>query len=268
MSLQIIDYQRFKLGGILSVGHFSDIEIAPSLLESEFEVFKESEILHEKSGFFITPYDSRTESLTSNVELIGYFQSFRYLPDKNFLVHNLQVGSEPFFDGCTISIRGGEYKGNQKLLLGKRFYEMAIAEVRERFGDVEFRIVTDDRGFASSILPGIPVHSSGGVKRIPYLPYLHPRKRALAKDFSMLQNSRLLILSNSSFAWWGAYSSNKAEFVLAPKYWAAHNISDGYWSLGGSLTPGWFWMDREGRVASYEDCLLESESKGQANDRD
>jgi hypothetical protein len=69
--------------------------------------------------------------------------------------------------------------------------------------------------------------------------------------------SRYQILSNSSFAWWATYSSPVSTFAIAPKYWASYNHSDGYWSQGDSLTPGWVWGSRDGSIASYEECLEE-----------
>ncbi len=74
-------------------------------------------------------------------------------------------------------------------------------------------------------------------------------------DFSAIQSARYLVLSNSSFSWWGAYSNLNAKFVIAPKFWASFNYSNGYWSNGDSLTSGWHWLDREGRLNTYAQAL-------------
>ena len=38
-------------------------------------------------------------------------------------------------------------------------------------------------------------------------------------DLLLLANAQALILSNSSFAWWGAWLNERAPLVLAPRYW-------------------------------------------------
>jgi len=36
-----------------------------------------------------------------------------------------------------------------------------------------------------------------------------------------------------------------------------YNISDGYWSLGYNIYPTYTYMDREGKLFSYEECIEE-----------
>jgi hypothetical protein len=79
----------------------------------------------------------------------------------------------------------------------------------------------------------------------------------IARDFIALQNSRYLLIPNSSFSWWAAWTNPVSEFVIAPKYWARHNISDGFWSTGDILTMGWNWLNREGGLDTYQSCLEE-----------
>lgn len=43
-------------------------------------------------------------------------------------------------------------------------------------------------------------------------------------DFQLLMQADYLILSNSSFSWWGAWLNTRVKRVLAPKYWAGFKI--------------------------------------------
>ena len=73
----------------------------------------------------------------------------------------------------------------------------------------------------------------------------------------VIKNAKYLILSNSSFAWFPAWTSEKLKYCIAPKYWGRHNISDGYWSLGYNLTNGWMYQDRKGKLYTYDECHKE-----------
>ena len=82
----------------------------------------------------------------------------------------------------------------------------------------------------------------------------------MAKDYSILKNARYLLLANSSFAYFPAFTSDTVEYIIAPKYWARHNVSDGYWASEQNIYSGWHYMDRKGRVFSDEECRHELEA--------
>jgi hypothetical protein len=86
---------------------------------------------------------------------------------------------------------------------------------------------------------------------------LNRRRRFLGEDLALLQQAPMLILANSSYAWWGAWTNAGDPLVIAPKYWVRHNSSDGYWDSGDSLIEGWLWLDREGRLSTAEECARE-----------
>ena len=51
-----------------------------------------------------------------------------------------------------------------------------------------------------------------------------------------------------------AFTSDTVQYILAPKYWARHNVSDGYWASEQNIYEGWHYMDRRGRVFSAQEC--------------
>ena len=73
--------------------------------------------------------------------------------------------------------------------------------------------VTDDLAAAKRILPEVKAYHFD-----------------LAGDYTAIKNAYYLILSNSTFAFFPAFTSDTVQYIIAPKYWARHNVSDGYWA--------------------------------------
>ena len=107
---------------------------------------------------------------------------------------------------------------------------------------MEFLAVTDDVSAAHKILPE--------VKAI---------RNDIGKDYVTIKNARYLLLSNSSFAVFPAFTSDELQYAIAPKYWARHNVSDGYWASEQNIYSCFHYMDRKGKVFSPEECRRELE---------
>lgn len=218
--------------------------------------FWEKKVHHSIEGYEITPFDEGVFNIKDKTKIDGYFQSEILIsPYKKQISEWFKV--EPFnfnvdYD-CLINIRGGEYVAHPTLILSRNYYLNAIKFMKSRNNCQNFAIVTDDPKYASALLPGIPLISTS-IENYPNV------SAKIRQDFGLLQNAKNLILSNSSFSWWAAWTNQKtiqAESVIAPKYWARHNAGDGFWSLGGILTKDWTWIDNRGLAFSSEDCLTE-----------
>lgn len=141
---------------------------------------------------------------------------------------------------CIINIRGGEYSSNPELFLRRKYWLDAMDAMRRKRRDMEFLTITDDVGAARRVLPEIPAYHF-----------------ALSKDYSIIKNARYLILSNSTFAFFPAYTSETVEYIIAPKYWARHNVSDGYWASEQNIYSDFHYMDRNGRLFTADECRRE-----------
>ena len=100
---------------------------------------------------------------------------------------------------------------------------------------MEFLAVTDDVEAAHKILPEI--------KAI---------RNDIGKDYATIKNARYLLLSNSSFAVFPAMTSDTLQYAIAPKYWARHNVSDGYWASEQNIYSFLHYMDRKGKIFTPE----------------
>jgi hypothetical protein len=143
---------------------------------------------------------------------------------------------------CVINFRGGEYRSIPNVLLRKEYWRDSVEKMREINPNMEFVIITDDPKTASSFIPF-------GFKSIHV---------DVGFDFYVVNQSYWNIISNSTFGWWAAWLNEKTKKVIAPKYWARHNVSDGYWATGDSYTRGFEYLDRDGKLFDYETCKQEA----------
>lgn len=194
--------------------------------------------------------DPNLELILDNTKLDGLFQSenrifHRKKEIKNWLkVHkdkdNFTYSSD---DTCIINFRGGEYVNVPEFFLPVKYWQNAIRHMLKYKPNLKFVVVTDDPNTAKYFFPNnfLITHSN------------------IWDDYTIIKNARYAILSNSSFPYFPIFTSDTIQYIIAPKYWGRHNVSDGYWSLGYNLYRNYNYIDREGNIFSYEQCVKEFE---------
>jgi hypothetical protein len=236
-----LDFGRPVIGG-------SGPEGGPpkTLPEGITNYYRERELLH-PTGADIRMYDKELIRVPDGTKIDGLMQGEEYIAHRrDEIQHWLKVKEEyECFDyadenTCIINFRGGEYARVKEFFLDKKYWQHAVREMLRINKNFRFVVITDDVFTAKKFFPHYDVfHFS------------------IAKDYVIIKNAKYLILSNSSFAWFPAWLNDDLRFCIAPKYWARHNISDGYWSLGYNITKGWYYMDREGVLSDYDTCMQE-----------
>lgn len=144
---------------------------------------------------------------------------------------------------CVINFRGGEYRGIPNVLCRREYWRDSVNHMLSINPDMKFLVITDDVDCANAFMP-FPircVHVDVGF------------------DYYVLFKAKWLIISNSTFGWWPAWLSESANKIIAPKYWARGNVSDGYWSVGESYTRGFDYMGRDSKLYDYETCKTEAQ---------
>ena len=209
--------------------------------------FIEKGIWYEKYQCDIRNYDAGLLSIEDNTKIEGYFQSENFILHRRAEIKNwLRV--KPEYDCydfckpdiCILNIRGGEYKGTPDLILPKKYWTDAIANMLRINKNLNFVIITDDVKYARALLP-------------QYQSFHFD----IGKDYSIVKNAQYLILANSSFSFFPAWTSEKVKYVIAPKYWARHNISDGFWACAFNIYKDWMWQDKSGVLFNFDECLTE-----------
>lgn len=238
--------------------YFMDMDLGHAITKEEKKNFRIYHDVEERlyignsahdltHGCYVAGADPGIHQVEDNTLIYGNMQDesyfIKYLPQVR---EWLKV--KPAYDSyeysrenlCVINMRGGEYTGSPELLIGRRYWINGMKEMKRIRPDMEFLIVTDDVKTANKILPGIEAHHFD-----------------IAKDYVTIKNAHYLLLSNSSFACLPAHTSETLQFAIAPKYWARHNVSDGYWASEQNIYSLFHYMDRKGRLFTAKECREE-----------
>lgn len=200
-------------------------------------------------GCYVTGTDKQLINISDNTIIMGNMQAEDYYMEYRDDVRSwLKV--KPEYDCydfsrdhlCVIHLRCSDYMDSPELFLRKKYWLDGIKAMKKLDPEMEFIIITNDVKEASKILPGIKAYNFD-----------------LAKDYSIIKNAYYLLLSNSSFTYFPAFCSDTVKYVLAPKYWARHNVSNGYWASEQNIYDGWHYMDRHGRIFSSDECKKQLE---------
>ena len=140
-----------------------------------------------------------------------------------------------FFDEnlCVLNARGGaEYRSMSSVLLQKKYWDDAMQLMLERNPKMKFLCITDDPIFYKQFFNN-------------EIPVMHI---SIGGDYFCVNSSRNLIISNSSFAIISTYTNKNDPYVIAPRWWAKHNVAQNYWASSDMFTFGWNFLDRDGKL--------------------
>lgn len=236
--------------------YFMDLDMGAAAAESDFTVEyyeREDRIYTGNSahdiehGVYVTGTDDKLMCPEDGTLLYGNMQDERYFGSHRDEIRQwLKVKPEyecfdySADDLCIIHMRCTDYMNSPELFLRKKYWTDGMKHMRSINPDMRFMIITNDVRAASGILPGVPAYNFD-----------------LAKDYSIIKNAKYLLLANSSFTFFPAYTSDTVKYILAPKYWARHNVSEGYWASEQNIYSIFHYMDRRGRIFSADECREE-----------
>ncbi|SEQ35969.1 alpha-1,2-fucosyltransferase [Butyrivibrio sp. TB] len=246
--------------------YFMDIDLGieiPEADKSKFTIFEDEDhrlylgnSSHDmEHGVYVSGVDKAFFDIEDNTLLYGNLQGEEYFEKyKDRLKDWLKV--KPEYDSheytkdnlCIIHLRCGDYSNSPELWLDRKYWLHGIKNMKKVRPDMEFLAVTDDMDAAHKILPEVKAVTND-----------------LAKDYVTIKNAKYLLLSNSSFAVFPAFTSDELVYAIAPKYWARHNVSDGYWASEQNIYSCFHYMDKRGKVFSADECRKELEEYKKAS---
>lgn len=222
------------------IRHIVDVNI--TMLDSSIYDIPDNTILMGDNGAFGGLFQSEDYIIDRKPDIQRWFHIIsEYEYQYNKKLHEL--GFHLDNDLCVINFRGGEYRGLSEVLLRQIYWKNCMDHMLQLNPDMKFLAITDDVELCSQCLPY-------------QCPVIHID---VGFDFYVVNQAKWLIISNSSFGWWAAWLNTKCNKILAPKYWARHNVSDGYWATGDVYTRDFIYMDREGKLSDYETCKNEAQ---------
>ena len=261
-----VDFGFVNPGQIGNVFHshkgmyFMDIDMGKEISRDQMKNFK---ILHEQddrlfmgnsrhdmsNGCYISGVDKRVLEAEDNTLIYGNLQAEAYFEKYRDRIREwLHVKEEAESyeytadDLCIINMRGGEYTNHPELYLDRKYFLNAIENMKKINPAMRFMVVTEDEEAARKVLPEYEIHHFD-----------------MGKDYVTIKNARYLILSNSSFAMLPVICSTELKKAIAPKYWARHNISDGFWSSEQNIYSFLTYQDKKGKLFSPDECREELE---------
>lgn len=233
--------------------YFMDLDMGKAASESDFtgEYYEREDRIylgnsaHDiEHGVYVTGTDEKLMHPEDGTLLYGNMQDEKYYAAhreeiKEWLKVREEYDCKDYCqdDLCIIHMRCTDYMNCPELLLPRSYWQKGIKHMKSINPGMRFMIITNDVKAAAKILPGIEA-----------------RNFDLAKDYSIIKNARYLLLANSSFAYFPAFTSETVKYVLAPKYWARYNVSNGYWASEQNIYSDFHYMDRHGKVFSAEEC--------------
>lgn len=110
-----------------------------------------------------------------------------------------------------VHVRRGDYVGNAFDIVGPEYYKKAAEYIRERVKDPVFYVFSDDMDYVARefdfLGTYIPVHNKG---------------KASCIDMQLISCCRHMIITNSTFSYWGAVLGEKEDsIVTAPDRYKA-----------------------------------------------
>lgn len=262
------EFMDLDFGELVSGG--SGPEGGPPLIlpDGITNYYMEKRVKHPLSGADISPLDDRLRKIQDNTKIDGVMQSENYIIHRKEEVQNWfkideekEIRNYSSDNFCVIHFRGGDFKGADTTLLSVEYYRNAMNKIKSEHRNINFVIVTDDIILSKQYFPDVEIVGASITGLVDSKKAGHHIGGPIGIDYSIIKNARYLILSNSSFSWWAAWTNVVAEKIIAPKYWARYNVSDGYWSNGDTLTRGWVWLDRNGVFFEYDQCLSEKQQR-------
>ena len=218
-------YYGFRLYKYFRLRKF---EIISQFFKSIFYRIKSKHNFVTVKEYSDTPSLSINQNIGKDIVWDGHFQSIKYFKDFETKIKKLfrvkrkfvKVFNDKYaclFKNNTVTVvhvrltdyklSGNDFLGGQDLTLPFSYYKFCLNQILKTNSIEKIIVISDDVEKCKEIF-----------KEFEKVNIMYEENTEII-DFQLIMNADYLILSNSSFSWWGAYLNNKKQKVYAPKYW-------------------------------------------------
>lgn len=177
-------------------------------------------------------FESKVFEIEPGSLVRGYFQSYKYLEQlrdsERFDPPTLKKESEWFKEMSALSntedpvclhLRRGDYRllSEEFGLLSSGYYLESLRYLKERLNDGFCIWVFSDDPAAAKVELEPVFDQIGGLKGIRWIE--PPLGTDAAESLVLMSRARANVISNSTFAWWGAALNRRSAPVIAPRKW-------------------------------------------------
>jgi hypothetical protein len=217
--------------------------------------YYQEKLIRNEHGIDVSPLDKDLLNIEDNTKIDGNFQSMNYIKHRRreiikWLKIKKNILKYSNNNATIIHLRGGDYVGSPaNSLLPVSYYTNAISYMKHINPEMKFYAVTDDYDLGIRYFKDVAEIVGSTPSRI------FDKHRAshhiggdIHIDYSILNNAKNTIISNSTFSFWAAWTNTKLRNVIAPKNWFTFNNPNNFWSTADMKVDGWTYLDRHGNI--------------------
>jgi hypothetical protein len=206
---------EFIVPELTYAGHRGDIPVDLSIFDYKFNIGKlESPIEYNEPSFEYAKIEG-----TDNLNISGFFQSWKYFEDiKDLLINKYfkpsteisNILAEYYIseNSLGISVRRGDYlmlQHNHCVLTADYYQNVINTHFKDNIDQIY--IFSDDIEWCKSVFGD----------QVNYV------ESSIGAQLFLMGKMKHLILSNSTFAWWGGYLNQTNGTIVAPTPWFGPN---------------------------------------------
>ena len=233
-----------------------DLDFGNHVEPQDIQFHYTEKLIRNKYGIDISYLDPDLLNVKNGTKIYGGMQSVYYVENyKDQITEWLKIKEDKINlyynddDFCILHLRGGDYIGSPaNSLLPLSYYQNAMNHMLDINKNMKFFMVSDDYNLAKIYCNKLNVEFIGSTSRKDLDPYMatHHHGGSAATDYAILNGAKNIIMSNSTFAWWGAYTNKNLENIICPLYWFTYNHPDNFWSTGDMRVKDWKYINRNG----------------------
>jgi hypothetical protein len=236
-----------------------DLDFGKEVIPEDIKYHYKEKFVTNEYWIDVSPADLELMSVQDGTKIEGNMQAMSYVERyKDVICEWMKIKEEKIntqysdISTCVMHLRAGDYVSSPAdSLLPVSYYKNAMRQMLRRNNDMKFVLLSDDYEYGNRYANELNIEfvgstASGGTDK-----YIAPHHKGgdISVDYAILNSAQNIIMSNSTFAWWAAWTNKNLENIIAPLHWFTFSHFANFWSLPDMRVKEWDYIDREGNIA-------------------